>query len=138
MKFSNLPKLVGVSALAMSLTIVSSLATSAQTSPVAPPADPATTGAPTDTAPNVVPPVDTTTGAPTTTEDSTVGGPTGDPLPQDATLDTTPFQETEDEPSNWGWLGLVGLLGLLNLLRKRKAPVRYSETGEVRSSSTRY
>jgi hypothetical protein len=36
------------------------------------------------------------------------------------TVDTTPFQESEDEPSNWGWLGLIGLVGLANLLRKPK------------------
>jgi hypothetical protein len=42
------------------------------------------------------------------------------------TLDTTPFQETEDDPNNWGWLGLIGLLGLANLFRK---PSRtYTET----------
>lgn len=36
------------------------------------------------------------------------------------TVDTTPFQESENDPGNWGWLGLIGLIGLANLFRKPK------------------
>jgi hypothetical protein len=44
------------------------------------------------------------------------------------TVDTTPFQESEDDPGNWGWLGLIGLVGLANLLRKPKTTTTYRET----------
>lgn len=33
-------------------------------------------------------------------------------------VDTTPFQESESDFNNLGWLGALGLLGLLNLFRK--------------------
>lgn len=42
-------------------------------------------------------------------------------------LDTTPFQETEGQHDNFGWLGLIGLLGLLNLFRKPKQRAAYRD-----------
>lgn len=54
------------------------------------------------------------------------------------TIDTTPFQETNDGNNNWGWLGLVGLLGLLNLLRKPKQPVHQSEPDTINRSSSKF
>jgi len=47
------------------------------------------------------------------------------------TVDTTPFQETDDGNNNLGWLGLIGLLGLANLFRKPKETVRYQEPDVV-------
>ena len=36
------------------------------------------------------------------------------------TMDTTPFQESDNDFNNLGWLGLLGLIGLANLFRKPK------------------
>lgn len=36
------------------------------------------------------------------------------------TVDTTPFQESNNDFNNLGWLGLLGLIGLANLFRKPK------------------
>jgi hypothetical protein len=52
------------------------------------------------------------------------------------TVDTTPFQESENDPGNWGWLGLIGLIGLANLFRKPKTTEVYREPDV--SSSTGY
>jgi opacity protein-like surface antigen len=41
------------------------------------------------------------------------------------TVDTTPFQESDSDFNNFGWLGALGLLGLANLFRK---PTRRDET----------
>lgn len=38
--------------------------------------------------------------------------------PEAPTVDTTPFQESDTDSNNWGWLGALGLLGLVNLFRK--------------------
>lgn len=54
------------------------------------------------------------------------------------TFDTTPFQETENDNNNWGWLGLLGLIGLANLFRKPKEPVRYTEPDTTPGSTPRY
>lgn len=50
-----------------------------------------------------------------------------DPIPENPTLDTTPFQETSNDFNNLGWLGLIGLLGLANLFRKPKTVTHYRE-----------
>lgn len=62
----------------------------------------------------------------TTTEDNT-----------GLTVDTTPFQETNDSNNNWGWLGLLGLIGLANLFRKPKQPTVYTDP-DATTRSSRY
>lgn len=49
------------------------------------------------------------------------------------TVDTTPFQESENDSGNLGWLGLVGLVGLANLFRKSKTAERYNDPSGTRS-----
>jgi hypothetical protein len=49
------------------------------------------------------------------------------------TLDTTPFQESENDFNNLGWLGLIGLLGLANLFRKPKTAERYNDPSSTRT-----
>jgi hypothetical protein len=54
------------------------------------------------------------------------------------TVDTTPFQETQNDHNNWGWLGLLGLIGLANLFRKPKEPTVYRDPNAPSSSDPRY
>lgn len=69
----------------------------------------------------------TTTTPNTTTEDQT-----------SPTIDTTPFQESNNDRSpNFGWLGLLGLIGLANLFRKPKQTA-YSEADVTTRSTNRY
>ena len=78
------------------------------------------TSAQTDTQP-------TTTTPNTTIEDKT-----------SPTIDTTPFQESNnDRNPNYGWLGLLGLIGLANLFRKPK-PTVYSEPDVTTRPTNRY
>lgn len=108
MKLSNFSKLVGASVIAASVAIL----------PLYLPAS-AQTNTDTTTTPN------TTTG--TTTEDKT-----------GTTIDTTPFQESEnDRNPNFGWLGLLGLIGLANLFRKPKTTV-YSDPDVTTRTTNRY
>jgi hypothetical protein len=52
------------------------------------------------------------------------------------TVDTTPFQETEDDFNNLGWLGALGLLGLANLFRKpRQEHSNRTYPGELHNDS---
>jgi hypothetical protein len=102
-----LAKLVGVSALALGLTVLPSTlpASATATDPAAPtttePVAPTTTDAPVNTAPVDV--------------DDDVDG---------------------DRDFDWGWLGLLGLIGLAGLTRKHDDTVtRYREPDEVSSSS---
>jgi len=49
-------------------------------------------------------------------------------VPNNPTVDTTPFQETKNDFNNFGWLGLIGLLGLVKLFQKQKhEPERYRD-----------
>lgn len=48
-----------------------------------------------------------------------------DPSPNNPTVDTTPFAETQSDNNNWGWLGLIGLIGLANLFRKSRPRREY-------------
>lgn len=69
----------------------------------------------------------TTTTPNTTIEDNT-----------SPTVDTTPFQESEnDQNPNFGWLGLLGLIGLANLFRKPKTTA-YSEPDVTTRTTNRY
>jgi hypothetical protein len=56
--------------------------------------------------------------------------------PDAPTVDTTPFQESEDDANNWGWLGAFGLLGLLNLFRKPDRDNRVEEQSRTYPGST--
>lgn len=94
---------------------VSIIAASVAIMPLSLPASAQTDTQPTTTTPN------------TTIEDKT-----------SPTVDTTPFQESEnDRNPNFGWLGLLGLIGLANLFRKPKTTV-YSEPDVTTRTTNRY
>ncbi len=56
--------------------------------------------------------------------------------PNAPTVDTTPFQETDSDDNNWGWLGIFGLIGLANLFRKPSHEERVEDPNQTYPGST--
>lgn len=53
----------------------------------------------------------------------------------DATTTGTYGTTTDDNDTDWGWIGLLGLAGLLGL--KRREPVAYRDTTGARTTTAR-
>lgn len=67
---------------------------------------------------------------PATTEPTTT-----EPATPPATTTDTAVQATQDDDTDFGWIGLLGLIGLAGLIRRRE-PVVTTRTGSTVGSDT--
>jgi len=71
---------------------------------------------------------------PATTEPTTTE-PATPPTTTEQTTTDTAVQATEDDDTDFGWIGLLGLIGLAGLIRRRE-PVVTTRTGSTVGSDT--
>jgi MYXO-CTERM domain-containing protein len=71
---------------------------------------------------------------PATTEPTTTE-PATPPTTTEQTTTDTAVQATQDDDTDFGWIGLLGLIGLAGLIRRRE-PVILTRTGPAVESDT--